>query len=165
MNSESISMNRISGPYEGLRPDGMRKPGPQEPILINEGTFFRLMDAVGEVTDSYDMYNEPDEPAAYYIEAIDSALFEWAKSEDPHYDPHPERFCVELSQTTSEVITTGWNALGWFIASESPLLTKEGRCKAALEVLHLVKQAVPLTAEKWKAVKVLLDREQQEVAS
>ena len=140
--------------------------GPQEPILINEGTFFRLIDAVGEVTDSYDMYNEPGKPAAYYIEAIDSALFEWAKSEDPdpYYDPHPERFGVELSETTTEAITTGWVALAWFIASESPLLTKEGRRKAALEVLDLVKQAVPLTAEKWKAVGVLLDREQQEVA-
>ena len=36
--------------------------GPQEPILINEGTFFRLMDAVGEATDSYDMYKSVDGP-------------------------------------------------------------------------------------------------------
>ena len=136
--------------------------GSQKPILIKEGTFFRLVDAVGEVTDSYDMFNGYDAPAAYYIEAKDSALFAWPKSEDPHYDPDPESFCVELSETTSDAIDTGWNALAWFIKSKSPLLTEEGRHKAALEVLDLVQQAVPLTAEKWKAVGVLLDREQQE---
>ena len=137
--------------------------GSQKPILIKEGTFFRLMDAVGEVTDAYDMFNGPYSTVAYYIEAKDSDLFAWAKSEDAGYDPDPQRFPVELCETTSEAITTGWNALDWFINSESPLLTEEARRKAAMELLDLVQQAVPLTAEKWKAVKVLLDRERQEL--